>query len=189
MINGMLIFVFFVTGNVLLTNGFGALDLQRNKNNVLFSLINSLSLGVVIIACAILYNLLYTYLLDPYNLERLGILVIIALAGLFNFIVLEIIKAANKELYYYYDTTYSYVINLGLAIAVLLTLDPALSLIETLCYSGLTSAVYVVTTMLFAFVYKRLHNKKISRLVRPVPITILTMAVLAMIIYAISISI
>lgn len=186
MVNGLFVFVLFVAGNVLLTNGFGALDLQRNKNNIWFSLLNSVCMGLIMIVCSILYNLVYIHILDPFNLEKLGILIIVALSGLFNFIVLEIIKAANKEMYYYYDSTYSFVINLGVIIGILFTINPELTVLETLAYSGFTALCYVATTMLFTFVYGRLHNQKISRLVRPVPITILTMAVLAMIIYAVS---
>ena len=189
MINGLFIFILLVISNVLLTNGFGALDLQRNKNSVAFTLLNSVFVGVILVVCAVIYNVLYTYVLDPYNLEKLGILIIVLLSGLFNFVVLAIVKAASKEMYYYYDTTYSFVINLGITIGMLFTLNPALNIIETLAYSGFTAIAFILTTMLFAFVYKRLHNKKVSRLVRPVPITILTMAVLAMIIYAVSISI
>ena len=189
MVNGFFIFAILVLGNVLITKGFGALDLQRNKNNIWFTLLNGFFVSVTIIVCAILYNIVYTYVLDPYNLEKVGILIIVLFAGIFNFVVLEIIKASNKEMYYYYDTTYSFIINLGITIGALLTIDPLLSVLETLIYSGFTALAYLSITMLFAFVYKRLHNKKISRLVRPVPITILTMAVLAMIIYAISISV
>lgn len=189
MINGLFVFSLLVLSNVLLTNGFGALGLQRNKSNMLFALLNSFCMGLIIIACSVLYNVIYTYILDPYNLERLGILVVILLAGIFNFIVLEIIKASNKEMYYYYDTTYSFVINLGLTIGIVFTIEPMLDILETLAYAGFSAVAYIVVTMMFAFVYKRLHNKRISRLVRPVPITILTMAVLAMIIYAIAISI
>lgn len=189
MVNGLFVFAILVLSNVLLTRGFGALDLQRNKNNIWFTLLNSVLMGVVIIVCSILYKVVYTHLLDPYNLEKVGVLIVVLFAGIFNFIVLEIIKASSKEMYYYYDTTYSFIINLGVTIGVLFTIDPSLSILETLAYSGFTAIGYILTTMMFAFVYKRLHNKKISRLVRPVPITILTMAVLAMIIYAISVSV
>ena len=88
MINGLFIFILLVISNVLLTNGFGALDLQRNKNSVAFTLLNSVFMGVILVVCAVIYNVLYTYVLDPYNLEKLGILIIVLLSGLFNFVVL-----------------------------------------------------------------------------------------------------
>lgn len=189
MINAAFIFAIFVSGNVLLTNGFGAIALQRNKNSFLFILINSTLVGISIFASAILYNVVFTLLLKPYLVENLGILVIILLAGLFNFASLELIKLTNKEMYYYYDSTYSFVINLGITIAVLMSLNLTGSILETLCYSGFCAVCYILTSLLFATVYKRLHNKKVSKVVRPVPITILTMAVLAMIIYAVCVSI
>ncbi len=187
MINFVWIFTLFVAENVLLTNGFGALALQRNKNNFWFILVNSLCVGLSIIAGAVLYNLIYRYILDPYNLEKLSILVIILLSGLLNFLSLELIKLTSKEMYYYYDSTYSFVINLALVIAILFLVNPASGIIDTLCYSGFTAVVYILTSLLFASIYKRLHNKKVSVVVRPVPITILTMAILTMIIYVISI--
>lgn len=186
MINFMVIYTLFVAENVLLTNGFGALALQRNKNNFLFILVNSLCFGISIIASAVLYNLVYQYILDPYNLEELGILVIILLSGLFNYLSLCLIKLTSKEMYYYYDTTYSFIINLAVLIGILFIFDPAITILETLCYSGFTALVYIITSLLFASFYKRLHNKKVSKVIRPVPITILTMAIIAMIIYTIS---
>lgn len=186
MINFIVIYTLFVAGNVLLTNGFGALALQRNKNNFLFILVNSLCFAVSIIASAVLYNLIYRYILDPYNLESLGILIIILLSGLFNYLSLGLIKLTSKEMYYYYDSTYSFIINLAVLIAVLFTLSPTMTILETLLYSGFTALVYVITSLLFASFYKRLHNKKVSKVIRPVPITILTMAILAMIIYTIT---
>lgn len=186
MINFVLIYTLFVAGNVLLTNGFGALALQRNKNNFLFILVNSLCFGISIIAGALLYNLIYTYILDPYNLEGLSVLIIILLSGILNYLFLGLIKLTSKEMYYYYDSTYSFIINLAVLIAVLFTFSPTLSILETLCYSGFTALVYIITSLLFASFYKRLHNKKVSKIIRPVPITILTMAILAMIIYVIS---
>lgn len=186
MINFVWIFTLLIAENILLTNGFGTLALQRNKNNFLFVLFNSLLLGVAIIVGAVLYNVIYRYVLDPYNLEKLGILVIIVISGLLNYLVLTLIRIISKEMYYYYDITYSFVINLALTIAILLILNPALGIIETLCYSGFTAIAYVLTSLLFASFYKRLHNQKVSKLIRPVPITLLTMAILAMIIYMIS---
>lgn len=189
MINWMIVFSLLVAGNVLLTNGFGALALQRNKNSIVFTFVNSICLACVIILSSVLYNLIYTYLLDPFQLEKLGIIVIILFAGLFNFATLEMIKIASKEMYYYYDTTYSFVINMGLTIGVMLSLNPIGDLLQVLINSAFASLGYILITLIFALVYSRLHNKKVSRIVRPVPITILTMSILAMIIYAITISI
>ena len=186
--NSALVFSLLVTNNVLLTNGFGALGLQRNKDNTLFTFLNAILVAVGTLVCAVLYNVIYTYLLDPYNVEKLGVLIIVVLAGAINFATLGILKASNKEMYYYYDTTYSYVINMGLTIGILFCISPLLSLIDCLITAAFIGLSYVLTSMLFAFVYNRLHSRRISRMIRPVPITILTMAVLSMIIYAISIS-
>jgi len=187
--NSALVFSLLVTNNVLLTNGFGALGLQRNKDNLLFTLLNTVLMAVVTIVGAVLYNVIYTYLLDPYNLEKLGVLIIVVLAGALNFATMGLIKVTNKEMYYYYDTTYSFVINMGLTIGILFCISPALSLVDCLINAALIGLSYILTSMLFAFVYSRLHSRRISRMIRPVPITILTMAVLSMIIYAISVSI
>ena len=189
MVNGLLVFSLLVLHNVILTNGFGALGMQRNKTNFKFIFLNSLYVAIAIVASAVLYNLIYAYLLDPYNLESLGTLVIVMFSGLFNFLILAITKATSHEMYYHYDTTYSYVINLGLTIGILFCVDPTLGLAQTAINSAFIALGYIIVTVLFACVYHRLHNKKVSRLIRPVPITILTMAVLAMIIYAVGISI
>ncbi|MBQ8468576.1 MAG: hypothetical protein IJ542_02340 [Clostridia bacterium] len=189
MANGLLCLTLLVTSNVMLTNGFGALGLQRNKSNLWFVLYNTFTMILVILACSSLYALAYVYLLIPYNLERLGILIIVMFSAISNFGVLEITKLVNKEMYYYYDATYSFVVNMGLTIGIMFVIDYSGSFGESMVYACLVSAAYAVATLLFAFAYSRMHNQKISRIFRPVPITILTMSIMAMIIYAISISI
>jgi len=99
MINGLLCLSLLVTSNVMFTNGFGALGLQRNKSNLWFVLYNTFTMILVILACSSLYSLVYMYLLVPYNLDRLGILVIVMFAAISNFGVLEITKLVNKEMY------------------------------------------------------------------------------------------
>lgn len=189
MINGLMVFSLLVLSNVMLTNGFGALALQRNKNNLWFVLLNSVTVMVVMLSCCSLYGVIYMFLLDPFNVTRLGIIVMVLLSGIANFCVLEIIKLTNKEMYYYYDMTYSFVINLGLTVGMMLCINFNQGFTEMLIESSLVVLGYVIVSLLFGLIYKRLHNQKVSRLLRPVPITISVMAVLSMIIYAISISI
>jgi len=189
MVNGVLILTLLVTQNVVLTNGFGAITLQRNKNNIWFVLYNCFTMMLVILACTSLYGVFYVYLLDPYNLERLGILIMILFSAASNFGVLEITKLVNKEMYYYYDATYSFVINMGVSTAILFVTDFSLAFSQLMINACFIAIAYVIASLLFAFAYKRLHNTKISRIFRPVPVTIITMSIIAMIIYAISISI
>lgn len=186
MVNTMMVVGLLVTSNVLLTNGFGVLSLQRNKDNLWFVLWNSLSMVLIILACCSLYSIVYTYLLNPYNVERLGILVIILFAGMANFGILELTKLLNKEMYYYYDTSYSFIINLATTIGVLLTIDFNTSFARVIVTAAFVVLGYVIASLIFASMYSKLHNKRVSRIVRPVPITIVTMSIVAMIIYAIS---
>ena len=188
MINGLLCLSLLVTSNVMFTNGFGALGLQRNKSNLWFVLYNTFTMILVILACRSLYSLVYMYLLVPYNLDRLGILVIVMFAAISNFGVLEITKLVNKEMYYYYDATYSFVVNMGLTIGIMFTIDYSLQFGPIKVYACLVAAGYAIATLVFSFAYLRLHNQKISKIFRPVPITILAMSVVAMIIYAITIA-
>ena len=189
MVNGVLILTLLVTGNVVLTNGFGALTLQRNKNNIWFVLYNCFTMMLVLLACTSLYGVLYYYVLDPFNLEKLGILIMVLFGAITNFAVLEITKLVNKEMYYYYDATYSFVVNLGISVAIMLVTDFSLEFGQLMINACFVAIAYVIASLLFAFAYKRIHNPTISRIFRPVPVTIITMSIVAMIIYAISISI
>jgi Na+-translocating ferredoxin:NAD+ oxidoreductase RnfA subunit len=189
MINAAVVLTILVTSNVLLTNGFGALTLQRGKNNYWFVLLNCVFTFAILVASACIYSAIYNYLLDPYNLEDLGILIIVMLAGAFGFIQLELTKLLSKEMYYYYDATYSYIINLGTTVGMLLCIDVTNSVGLAVVNACLVGVAYALVSILFALIYSRLHCKKVSRMFRPVPITILTISVLAMIIYAISLAV
>ena len=185
MINCALVLTLLVTSNVMLTNGFAALSLQRSKNNMWFTVVNCLFMAVTIISCAAIYRLVYG-LLDQYNMQYLGLLVIVVLCGAFGFVGMQLIKLCSKEMYYYYDTTYSFVVNLGTSIGILISLNYAQPFALTVFGACMAAVSYVVVSGIFSLNYNRLANKRISRHVRPVPITILSIAVLAMIIYAIS---
>lgn len=189
MISGTIILTLLVTGNIILTNGFGALTLQRNKNHIWFVLYNCFTMMLVILACGSFYGVVYTYILDPYNLEPLGILIMVLFAAVSNFAVLEITKLVNKEMYYYYDATYSFVINMGTAIAIMFVQDYSVAFDRMMITTCFIALAYVVASLLFAFAYPRLHNTKVSRLFRPVPVTIMTMSIIALILYAVRISI
>ncbi len=188
MINWALVFTLVVTSNVLLTNGFGAISLQRSKNNQRFTLLNCLFMTLSMVAIVCIYGLIYVKLLDPYNVENLGIIIIVALCGAFGFASLYFTKLISKELYYYYDSTYSFVINLATSVGVVLCVDFTDGYLEGISYSLFIVIGYIIVSLLFSLTYDRLASKKISRNVRPVPITILTIAVLAMVIYAITTS-
>lgn len=186
MINWALVLTLLVCSNVMLTNGFAALSLQRSKNNILFTVVNCLFMAVTIISCSVIYRLIYG-VLETFNMQNLGLLIIVALSGAFGFIGLQLIKLCSKEMYYYYDTTYSFVVNLGTSIGILISLNYTQPLLLTLFEGCMAAVAYIVVSGLFSLNYNRLANKRISRNVRPVPITIITIAILAMIIYAISI--
>jgi Na+-translocating ferredoxin:NAD+ oxidoreductase RnfA subunit len=183
------VFTILVASNVLLTNGFGALTLQRGKNNYWFVLLNCVFMFAILVASACIYSIVKQYVLEPYNLEDLGILIIVLLAGAFGFIQLELTKLLSKEMYYYYDATYSYIINLGTTVGMLLCVDLTNNIASVAINASLVGVGYVAVSILFALIYSRLHSKKVSRMFRPVPITILTISVLAMVIYAISLAV
>ena len=189
MVDAAFLVAILLTGNIMLTNGFSALELQRNKSHVGFAIVNTLCNVFVVLAATSLYSIVYKYVLDLYNIEKIGLIIIVLLAGAGNFGILQIIKSTSKEMYYYYDVTYSFVINLALCIGILLNVDFTQSFANTLIQSSFVCLAYLGVSLLFAFIYPRLHNQKISKVVRPVPITIVAMSVLMLILYAIRISI
>lgn len=188
-IDAAFIISILLVNNVMLTNGFSALELQRNKSHVGFAILNTVCNVLVILAASSLYSIIYKYILDLYNVEKVGLVIIVLLAGAGNFGILQIFKSVSKEMYYYYDATYSFVINLALTIGVLLIIDFTQNFGNAMIEALFICLAYMVVSILFALVYPRLHNQKISRIVRPVPITIMAMSVLMLILYAIRISI
>ncbi len=189
MINGAIVLTLLLLSNIILTNGFGALSLQSNKKSFRFIILNSVCMFIVLMSCCSLYGILYTYILDLYNLEKLGLVIIVLFAGIANFGILELIKLLNKEMYYYYDITYSFVVNMAVTIGILFVVNFKQSFGMMISEAALISSGYIIVNVLFACVYARLHNQKISRNARPIPITIITMSIICMIIYAISVSI
>ena len=66
-IDAAIIIAILLTGNIMLTNGFSALELQRNKSNLWFALLNTFCNIMVIMAATSLYSIIYNYILYLYN--------------------------------------------------------------------------------------------------------------------------
>ena len=86
-----------VTSNVCVCNGFGVPLLLANKRSFAYTGLISLIFAIVLTLSGLSYYLLYNYVLKPFGVEFLRLIVLVLLTGIFNFVAYYILKAINKE--------------------------------------------------------------------------------------------
>ena len=98
--------------NIVLSNGSGALEFQREKMYRSFRYLNMLILAFEICVIGFVYYFLETYLLKDNDLHFIGFTIVVFLSGVFNLIVSSIWQRSSNLKFYLYESSYSYAFDL-----------------------------------------------------------------------------
>ena len=174
------------SSNIVAISGVGAVSLQSEKRNFLFMLISSFFTMLSIILAGFLYNVFEIYILKPLELEYLKLFVVTLLSCVCAFISKSLIKVMSKEDYFLYEKSYSFptriAVNVGTLLIISLTETIAINLYTLFVYS----VGYVLAQVIFYGLYERLDNSQVLKPARNVPVMLLSLSVVSMIFYVVS---
>lgn len=144
--------------NIMIANGAGALEFQREKIYKSFRYIHALFivLGVCIVSFAVYFLNKFVY--TKFDLEFVNITVIILLTSIYNFIISSIWKKISNFSYYLYNSSYSFAIDLVYISTTVLMLDLSVSIASFAMGLVAVTAVIIAMNALFGF-YVRSFNR------------------------------
>ena len=169
--------------NVMVANGAGALEFQREKIYKAFRYLHSLFiiLGIIIIGTASYFLNKFVYPLI--DIEFANFTIIILLSGIYNFIVAAIWKKSSNFSYYLYTSSFSYPIDLVYISATVLMLNLSVSIPNFFLSLGAIAIVVIVMNALFGFFVRSFNRGYMNVKFRNVASRLFLLAVFSVLLY------
>lgn len=183
-------FLIFVTAvfssNIVAVSGVGAVSLQSEKKNFSFMLITSFFTILSIVLTGVVYSALEIYVLKSLDMAYLKLFVVTCLACACAFFSRMLVKAMSKEDYFLYEKSYEFPVQVAVTIGSLMVIDLSTSIILSLFTIAMFAVGYILAQIIFYALYERLDNSYALKPARNVPLMLLTLSVVCMICYAVT---
>lgn len=169
--------------NVMIANGAGALEFQREKIYKAFRYLHSLLiiLGIIVVGTASYFLNKFVY--ANFDLKFVNVTVVVLLVGIYNFIVSAIWKKSSSFSYYLYTSSYSYPIDLVYISTTILMLDMSLPIVNFFLSLGAISIAIIVMNALFGFFVRSFNRGYMNVKFRNVASRLFLLAVFSVLLY------
>ena len=175
-----------LSSNVVTGAGYAVISLQSEKRNLLFMLISMAMTIVSTIIAGLLYSVLQLYVLQPLEVEFLGLFIMILFSFVISYASRAIVNFVSKEQFYLYEKSYQFAIQTIVMIAVMLLVDYSGSFLNVMFQISMFCSGFLIVSVLIYPLYERLDNNKAFKPARNIPLLLYTLSILAMIISAIT---
>lgn len=174
-----------LTNNVITGAGLGAISLQSEKRNFLFTVTTMACTSCATIIAGLLYAIIYKFVLAPLNVGTIGLFVMVILAVIFAYISRLIVKFMSREQFYLYEKSYQLSIQTILMLAIMLLISYSESILSVMFQLAMSVSGFIIISLLFYPLYEKLDNKMTLKPARNIPLMLYTLSIFAMIISAI----
>lgn len=169
--------------NVILSNGSGALEFQREKMYRSFRYLNTLFLIIEICIISFAYYFLKTYLLSQFDLHFIGFTIVVFLSGLLNLVVSSIWRKSSNFKYYLYESSYSYAFDLVFVVSVVFMLDINVSILNFVMQVVAVMIVIMVMNAIIGFFVRSFNRGYLNVNFRNVSSRLFLLAIISILIY------
>lgn len=181
MSNLLLIFITATfTANVCTGTAFAVPSLIAYKRSFVYTAIMCIVFTAILFLSGITYYFIYNYLLLSFNVEFLSLLVLTLLVGVFSFFAYFIIKAVNKEAFYVYEKSFTFLFMFVSVVGVLMStiLDQAFN---GLMLNFLFSSVGFMFVNFFIYgAYFKINGAYAPVYMRGLPLLLMTLSILGL---------
>ncbi len=181
------IILYVVRNNVLIANGTGAVQFQREKMYRSFRYISMLFLALGVVIASFASYVLNTYIYAKFDLFYISTSVLVLIVGLYNLFVAFIWSKISSFKQYLYETSYSYAMDFAYTLSVVFMLDMSVS-IANFAFSliAVVLAIFVVNVFVGFFV-ESVNKSYINKNFRHVPSRLFLLAIFSILLYYIGI--
>lgn len=177
------IVLYGIKNNVLVSNGTGALQFQREKMYRSFRLVNTLFLMLGIAIASFISYVLQSYVYQKFDLAYIGTSVTVLVVGLYNIIVAHIWTKISSFKHYLYESSYSYVMDVAFTLSVIFMLDMNLSILNFSLSIIAVLLVVFVSNILIGFFVESFNKSYINSSFRHVPSRLFLLAIFSILFY------
>lgn len=166
--------------NVATTSGVAVPSLLAYKRSFAYTALMCALFAIILVFSGLCYYFVYDMLLLVYEMQFLSLMVITVLVGIFSFAGYYLIMAINKQAFYVYEKSYTFLLMFVSVLGVLLIVDANQSLVNyilTLLFSALGFSV--VNFLVYGAYYKVNENAE-PKFMRGLPLLLIMLAILSM---------
>jgi hypothetical protein len=172
--------------NILISNGYGALVLGREKKYRFFRHLNILFTILGIVICAIAMYFFNQFVIDKFDVVEIKVGVLVLLAGLYNLLISFLWGKMSNFGQYLYEKSCSYVFDTVLIVFVVMSVDMTLKIVPFLMTILAIMVVIFVTNLIMGFYIESINKSSLKLCVRNVSARLYLLAFFAVLLFYLS---
>jgi hypothetical protein len=169
--------------NILISNGYGALVLGREKKYRFFRHLNILFTILGIAICAIAMYFFNQFVIDRFYVVEIKVGVFVLLAGLYNLLISFLWGKMSNFGQYLYEKSCSYVFDTVLIVFVVMSVDMTLKIVPFLMTILAIMVVIFVTNLIMGFYIESINKSSLKLCVRNVSARLYMLAFFAVLLF------
>lgn len=172
--------------NILISNGYGALVLGREKKYRFFRHLNILFTILGIAICSIAMYFFNQFVIDKFDVVEIKVGVLVLLAGLYNLLISFLWGKMSNFGQYLYEKSCSYVFDTVLIVFVVMSVDMTLKIVPFLMTILAIMVVIFVTNLIMGFYIESINKSSLKLCVRNVSARLYMLAFFAVLLFYLS---
>ena len=129
--------------------------------------------------------MLYNYVLKPFGVEFLRLIVLVLLTGIFNFVAYYILKAINKEVFFIYEKSYTFMFMFVSIIAIVLGFDLTMAITDTVLTFLFYGLGFTIVNFIIYGAYFKLNGVLAPKYMRGLPLVLLLLSIIGLAVFVI----
>lgn len=166
------------TSNVCVGTGFAVPSLLAYKRSFAYTAILSAVFAFNLILSGVVYFLIYNYVLLTTATEFLSLFIMVLFAGIFSFVAYFFIKAVNKQAFYVYEKSYTFLLMMVSVLGILIS-TTANQTFSNYFFTLLFSAIGFLFINFFIYgAYFKINGTYAPKYLKGLPLMLITLSVI-----------
>lgn len=175
--------LFGLKNNIVVANGTGAAQFQREKMYRSFRLIDTLFLVLGVVVCSFITYLLNKFVYVKFDLEYINLSVAVVLVGAYNLLVNHIWSKISTFKHYLYESSFSYVMDASYTFSVIFTIDMTVPIAEFSMQILAVAISILVVNIIVGFYTESVNRSYINSAFRNVPSRLFLLAIFSILLH------
>ena len=166
--------------NVCTTSGVAVPSLLAYKRSFAYTALMCALFAFILLLSGLCFYLIYDTFLLVSGMQFLSLMVLTVLIGIFSFIGYYIIMAINKQAFYVYEKSYTFVLMYVSVLGVLLLTIADQEFVNYILTLVFSAVGFTIINFLVYGAYYKINNTEEPRFMRGLPLLLLMLAILSL---------
>ncbi|MBQ7579294.1 MAG: hypothetical protein IJT25_02040 [Clostridia bacterium] len=172
--------------NVCTTSGVAIPSLLAYKRSFAYTALMCALFAFILLASGVSYFFIYNYILLKFDVQFLSLMVLTVLIGIFSFIGYYALMGINKQAFYVYEKSYTFLLMFVSVLGVLLTVVADQEVINYILTLVFSSVGFLIVNFLVYGAYYKINSLQEPRFMRGLPLLLIMLALLGIVFSAIN---